>query len=283
MLRDFVETIVMRLEMDYDSLASALLVVIVISLGAVNPFLPVFNSAPSPIVHLPISAALQTADPFRRFFELNAVFDSFIFSGCAALALLFKNLSFGAVGDIRDGTMSTIVLMPGGRKAAFSSIFVSSSLIPYLVFTAPVLTAMTLSTNPPSAPYVLAIVGLNFLAVMGLTAVTLWTGIITRSPARSFGYGMSYLVLSLLLVLLALYYDNVQPLFVSTLLTPSLSADAYVFMIDPALRYATGLPSLSPPPSYMTPTTIEMIVAGIVFNTVIFYLLYYYWTRRASF
>ena len=278
-LRDFVEILVMRLEMDYDSLASAVLILVVISLGAVNPFLPVFNSVPLPVISPPVLTVIQAPDPIQRFFELNTVFDSFILSGFAALALLFKNLSFGAVGDIRDGTMSTLILMPGGRKAVFSSIIVSSALLPYLVFSIPVLTAMALSANSPSPADALLIVGFNFLAVMGLASVTLWTGVITRSPARSFGYGMSYLVVSLLPVLLALHNDSVQPLFVSALLTPSLSASAYVLLSVPAISY----PSLSPPLDYMTPTLIVMLVAGLVFNTLIFYLLYYYWTRRASF
>ena len=278
-LRDFVEILVMRLEMDYDSLASAVLILVVISLGAVNPFLPVFSSVPPPVISLPVITVLQAPDPIQRFFELNTVFDSFILSGFAALALLFKNLSFGAVGDIRDGTMSTLILMPGGRKAVFSSVIVSSALLPYLVFSIPVLTAMALSDNSPSPADALLIVGFNFLAVMGLASVTLWTGIITRSPARSFGYGMSYLVVSLLPVLLALRNDSVQPLLMSALLTPSLSASAYVLLSDPAIRF-TSLPTAS---DYMTPTLIVMLVAGLVFNTLIFYLLYYYWTRRASF
>lgn len=269
----------MRIEQDYDSAFAAFLVVVTVVMATYNPFIPLFRTPglPLPLPVYPTTVIAQVAG-MVPFFMQNILFDSFVLSIAAALALFFRNISYGAVAEIRDGTMANFILLPGGRKAAFVSIVISSSVIPYLLSSLAVMFALSLSHYTLYWPYLLLILGLNYLSMMGLTAVTLLSGLLTRKPSHSVGYGLGYLLFTLIIVVSA--FTSTSMAYFAGLFAPSFSANVIVVsvlngrLLDPIL-YVSGSRSL---------LAVGVVLAeGVIFNIAVFYLLYYYWMRKAVF
>ncbi len=273
----------MRLETDYDSFSAAILIVIIVILGAFNPFLPIFypsgiTSSPPVITNLPL---IYVQSRFQYFFELNLMLESFVLGAAAALALYFKNLVFGAVAELQNGTAAGLTLMPGGRKAVFASIFLSAAVVPYLLYVVPALAVIYISGNEMPLPYSLLLIGFNFIPVLGLTSVTLATGLISRRQSLSLGLGLAYLSFGILLTALSFATQNQLMILLSALFDPSSASNA-------SLSTGVGVWGARPvfwlsyvPPA--APFFLAVLLTGLIFNTLLFYLLYFYWTRKASF
>lgn len=276
-IREFVEMLIMRIEQDYDSAIAALLVVVTVVMATYNPFIPSFPILPPGLLLLsPTDIGHVTG--MVSFFRQNVLFDSFVLSMASALILFFRNMSYGAVAEIQDGTMANFVLLPGGRRAAFISIVISSAVIPYLLSSLAVLFALSLSHSGLYWPYLLLILGLNFLSMLGLTAVTLWSGLLTRKPSYSIGYGLAYLVM--ILVSAVSVFSSPDMAYFAGLFAPSLSANAFVVT---AVNGTLLSPVLSVSGSRSLAAVGGVLAEGAVFNIAVLYLLYSYWMRKAAF
>lgn len=266
--------LVMRLEQDYDSAVAGILVILVLLLAFVNPFSPILQVGPS------LGLSPGPVYPYQEsFFRLNLFFNSFVIGISAALVLFFRNTSFGIVREIEDGTMAGFVLMPGGRRAVFFSALISGVVIPYLLFCIPVLIEMSVSGASIPAYSALLLALANFMPMLGLAAVVLWSGTVTRSSLNSFGYGASYLILAIATLVAAAGFPGSSVIYLASIFLPPLAADEamigsiHATVLHPAILLQQRV-DLVP---------FEMLIAGSFFNIATIYLLYYHWTRKASF
>lgn len=274
-IREFIEMLTMRIEQDYDSPFAALLVVVTVVMATYNPFIPSFAVR----IYLPVSTPfIGQVTGMVPFFQQNVLFDSFVLSVAAALVLFFRNISYGAVAEIQDGTMANFILLPGGRKSALVSIVISSSVIPYLLSSLAVMFALSLTRSGLYWPYLLLILGLNYLSMMGLTAVTLLSGLLTGKPSHSVGYGLAYLAFTLTCAVSALSSSSMA--YVAGLFAPSFAANALVVSV---LKGTLLNPVLAMDATRSLVPVGEVLAEGVIFNIALFYLLYSYWMRRAAF
>ena len=258
----------MRLEQDYDSMVAAVLVVCLIASAAFNPFQPIFNSLYLRPVSRFFPLLLRSQLPFLPFypaFRVSVVFDSFFISIGFALSLIFRNISFGAVAEIQNGTMAGFVVMPGGRKAAFISVIISGAVLPYLLSAVSIAVAIYLSGATAGLSGYLLAVGVNLLPVMGLAAVTLGAGAVTGRSITSFGLGVIYVLLLALGAAVLLSGRNAAVLQLMGFFIPS-----YAVLV--ALSSDGGLLLIA-----------GLLISGLVFNGAMLYLAYYYWVRLADF
>lgn len=275
-LRPFLEILVMRLEQDYDSAAAAIMVIATVAVAALNPFMPrfVYNFIVPGVILVGgtppyVSVMLKT----------NVLFDSFILSIAGALALFFRSVSFGAVAELSDGTMSGLVTMPGGRRAVFVSIVMSGTVVPYLLAAIPVAVAISLTAGIGTVSDFLFVIGVNFLPMMGLLTVTLGSGMITRRSGASMAYGVAYLLVLLAGVAVSFESGNGPMVLIMSMFVPSYAMNGAAVsvisgtVVNPVLLLQPGIEALG---------VGVLLAAGMIVNTAMLYALYHHWSKRAD-
>lgn len=275
-LNEFLQVLIMRLEEDYDSFTAVLLVFIAVIMGVFNPFL---QSAAT--LYPATSLQVLTVQPPRlvtSFIGANFLLDTFVLSMAAASALLFRNASFGAVEGVRGGSMALIASMPSGRRNMLISVIVSSALIPYAAFALPSIAVLYMEGYSLTALAAVSAVLLNILPVLGLTSVILLSGTATRNPPFSAGCGLAYAT-----CIFGGYISLTSSW--NTALSYTVGALAPSLAITAATSYSSQGVFLTPFAQAGQVTAFTLIIAaiGITFNLLLLYVLYYYWTRVASF
>lgn len=195
------------------------------------------------------------------------------------LLLIFKNIAYGFGGDIEKGILQTYLSYPLKRRSILTAKLLSAVGVSALLFFGTQLLALSIQASSLILPQ-LGTVLLTYIASFGqvllLTSVILLIALVIKKGTASLVIGVVMYFATQLAMMLALF------------LAPQMGATALfqvVSVLNPsvALQAHYGIPVQNT--AGWTPTIMETtyyIIGNYAITVVLFFICYYYFSRRLS-